>query len=352
MSANASFEGLDEALAGRDAAEDYTPGSSGFLFSHVERLIEEFLDGSISDIGKDLYAAVSNSPQGIAARLLPCHQREGFYRERTQQPVVALRADFISRLLPEGEFDANALLDMVIGGLGQRDYHDSFAYFVGEPHLDLSDLLDPLVQALYDRGHNDFVLDLTPLIDEKHSVNSIAFGLRGSEERPLSLVCKGETAFFGGYVSDCNLVLEGDMSHDNSHGGAGMGALRSTISAEGRLAPRTALGAEQCTFTLASMGHRCRIYSGLEDAISRVERIFEQAGTPSDPCEAYGCKTFYSCVASARDCAFHVLTQPESEDLASLKAAGFFVAGLWSRKRNRLFVPDTGRPGEWKEVRH
>ncbi len=351
MSANASFEGLDEVLAAREPAEDYTPGSSGFLFSHVERLIEEFLDGSISDIGKDIYAAVGNSPQGIAARLLPCHQREGFYRERTQQPVVAMRAERLSRLLPDGEFDANALLDTVIGGLSQRDYHDSFAYFVGEPHLDLSDLIDPLVQALYDRGHNDFVLDLTPLIDDEPSVNSIAFGLKGSKERPLSLVCKGETAFFGGYVSDCRLRLDGDMSHDNSHGGAGMGALRSDITAEGRLAPRTALGAEQCSFTLSSLSHRCRIYSGLKDAISTVEEIFERAGISRDPCEAYGCKTFYSCVAGAWDCAFHVLTQPESEDLASLKAAGFFVAGLWSRKRNRLYVPDTGRPGEWKEVR-
>ena len=344
-----AFEGLEKALAGRDPPEDYVPGEAGFLFSHVERLIEEFLSGSITEVGEYHYGRVNTSLRGKASQQLSASHREGFLRENAEQPVVKMRAEYLSRFLPEGEFDANTFLDAVIGELADRGYHDRFGTILGELELDLSDLLDPLVQALYSRGHNNFVLDLSPLIDEKHSVKTLAYGLKGSQENPLGLVCKGEVAFFGNYVSDCRLRLDGDMECSPSFGGAGRGAFRSAISVEGRLAPSTGTGADQCTFTFYSLSHPCRIYKGLNDSISTVEKILEQAGSMIDHCQTYHCDVLYASVASAWHCAYHVKMPPDEKDLASLKAAGFFKAPLFGKRKNSLYVPDG--TGDWKEVK-
>ena len=78
----------------------------------------------------------------------------------------------------------------------------------------LHQLLDPLMQAFYDKGQSDFYIDLTPIT---LADIPLAHKLRGGEGRLLSLKCKGDLANFGKNLSHCELELFGKSGMGGSN---------------------------------------------------------------------------------------------------------------------------------------
>ncbi len=172
----AAFEGLPRLAEGGEA---YEPGVAGFGRDLIERVTEYYMD----EIRR-------SAPMQLG-------DEAGSFRKH-------LRA--FGRMLgdvpPEG-FNANLFLDAVMSSIDER-----LCASGSEDHLtEIGALIDPLVQYLYRKGHNDFVVDFREM--EKHPLD-LGSSLRGTKKRPLRLTSYGNLLLFGKGASHCALTLYGD----------------------------------------------------------------------------------------------------------------------------------------------
>ncbi len=98
--------------------------------------------------------------------------------------------------------DANSFLDGMVSELAEC-----------EPALETFShshyLLDPLVQALYDMGHDHLVLDATPL---QKAPFMLADFLHGTAERKLTLTIMGDLTCVGQQALNCAITCTGTIS--------------------------------------------------------------------------------------------------------------------------------------------
>lgn len=159
----AAFEGIEA----EPASESYTGGEAGAHQDLVRRLVGWATDTRTPYLGLDAEAL---------------HIRELLERHQVS--------------------DANAFLDEAVLQLAASAPAEET--FSASHHL-----LDPLVQALYDMGHDRLVLDLTLL--EKRPL-MIADFLHGTAERKLDLTIIGDLYCMGQQAHNCSIVCQGAVS--------------------------------------------------------------------------------------------------------------------------------------------
>ncbi len=313
---NSAFEGLSLGeKAG--AQESYIPGESGYTNHDVDTLVNLFLDTTLSGIRQ--YPHITSLPRwplSMLDRYLPTHKKEQRCRPAWQEQV-AMRAELIAEHLPQSIADPDAFIDAVVLGLERARARDHDIHSGPGPVLRMSDILDPLVQALYGAGHNDFTVDLTPLGPD--AVHEVGFGLAGTPEEPLSAsyVCRdGGITGFGNHVSDCRLVFQGDIAWHGFYAlHCGRGAFNADLAFLGNDGGAVGFGALSSSFTLKHL---------------------------HDSGDSLGI------MATAEDCSYNVGIEPSESHLYVLKREGFF--GRWpGRKGNRLYR--TTPSGSSEEVR-
>ena len=108
-------------------------------------------------------------------------------------------------LLPEvdGEFEHQNFLDALVRELTVRNA-ENFSL------ARMDTLFSPLVQALYDLGHNGFSIDVFPLSQIPYRMASY---LSGTEDNPLKLSYNGRAWSFGQYPTYCQLECFGEVYH-------------------------------------------------------------------------------------------------------------------------------------------
>ena len=337
------LSGFGEHLKNSYQEERYEPGTLGYSASDVEALLDEFLSTRLSDVIGEAYAERMVGRDSKEAKRLSGIQYEARIEMPPAQAGLQAAVRYLDDILPKGELHADALLDAVVLAVSQTDYKPKRVItYPQQRNIYLNDLLDPLVQLLYERGHNDFHLDLMIL---QFDPSSLGGSLCGSKKRPLVLTCQGNFQYFGNHVTDCDLRLLGDMKY-NWHGGTGNGAVRSKFSLQGKTSRSIGRNALLCSFTLPTLTHFCRLY---KDAPDEEQPVIIDLEDLDSNCKDYQCDTLFRSVSSGRGSTFRVEPPPREEDLAALREAGFFKGFPRRVKRNKLFIPDG--EGGWKEVR-
>ncbi len=79
----------------------------------------------------------------------------------------------------------------------------------------LTELMSPMLQALYNRGHNDFVIDFALYsLDRPVLATTLAHDLKAEPDRRLKAMFLGiDVTMFAQYVENCDLVLDGEVYH-------------------------------------------------------------------------------------------------------------------------------------------
>lgn len=191
------FEGLEGAVRPEDSGS-YTPGEQGFDPESLDGVMRPYTWGILP------------SNWNISVEML---------RPLVEGGKVA---------------SADAFLDAVVGRINSL-----------EPgHLTgISRLLDPLVQALYDCGHNCFRLDLGEQFNWSWDLMS---HLRGSEQRPLAVSCVVDVwRGFGLDARYCCLELTGNCAE------GGQGSEHSVFRFSG-LVKTAGRASGSCSYTLDS----------------------------------------------------------------------------------------------------
>ena len=157
-------------------------------------------------------------------------------------------------------------------------------------------VLDPVVQALYNIGYNDFFLDLSCF---DAPLRSCGHKLEGKESRPLVARYLGDVSHFGCWTRYCHLGFRGRimyyLGHSSSH---------SAFAFTGE-ADNAGYGAQECEYLLDT-----------------------EESMPINP-------------HRNENCTFTLTTPPLRLELNRFQNLGFFERG------NTLLIPD----GEgWKEV--
>ena len=280
----AAFEGLEGILPAGER-EQYEPGLPGVVGrGWIEPLIDAYLRGEFS---MD-------------------------YDYRREDAVKDIRAE-LEGVAHHGEFDANRFLDTLLLRTSLTMEEKSI--------LTLATLMNPLLQALYELGHNGFMLDMR----EMPFVNSIANGLQGTPERPLELSLIGmwtSDAFewpclvhdIGSRTEHCIITMQGDVNM------IGRESIRSEYIIDGAVYHLGIDGA-QCTYRLTNPDSvRVRGY-GWKHQLRR----------------AFGMRSKIQVLSSVRKEA-----HPSITAYATYLEPDFFGSG------NTLLVPDGA--GGWKEV--
>ena len=164
--------------------------------------------------------------------------------------------------------------------------------------------LNPLVQALYDCGHNGISLDVSDLPLKR---SGLATNLTGGEE-PLRLSLRLDIAEdLAPYAKNCDLTIHGNVVSLGYDADSTVFRCDGLVVEAGRLA-------EGCDFYLGSA--RC-IESG-SSSLDSSKRM--------------------------KKCGFSISSGVSDVELLWLSGEGFFS------EENRLYVPKTSAPGEWAEV--
>lgn len=187
----AAFEGLEGLDLGAPGS-DYTKGEVACDLSLVDEVVQYYIDDSTHRI----LGLLMDRGKGVL-HLMP----------------------LLERGIGEG-FHPNAFLDCLIVRLGERweelkdDTFNLWAYD------SIGAFLDIVVQGLYCKDYNRFVLDLGPLAsyfarvheapDGKKKGKDLACGLIASEDRPLVLKVIGNIGEFGRWSRNCALELDGN----------------------------------------------------------------------------------------------------------------------------------------------
>src|SRR3989338_6147639 len=140
----AAFDGLADAVW-QEEAEAYEPGIAGFGCNLVNSMADFYMS-KVED----------NESRGSG---MPTH-RQHLYAFRKMLGDI-----------PPGEFNANLFIDAVLSSILERlseKSPDDSLFYLGS----LGEFLDPLVQYLYNQGHNDFTIDLTRIHEHGASVPS------------------------------------------------------------------------------------------------------------------------------------------------------------------------------------
>ncbi len=167
------FEGL-EGRTHPQEGEQYEPGVAGCDPRLADEAVECYLRGRIGDHHNRLSSGVR----------------------------------MLMEMLPTAEdtaFRPNSFLDEVIARLGERSPAASLAA--------IGCFLDPLVQALYENGHNSFLVDLAPLQDREGPLvtpRKLAENLEGTQDRPLEATYRCHAEDFADWVRFCALSLDGN----------------------------------------------------------------------------------------------------------------------------------------------
>ncbi len=269
------FEGLPLPPVEGDG-EQYQAGSMGFDPAFVETLMEAYLSES--------YITV------------PEWERETHQARLFRGAAKGIGALLDSRTRIE-ELSADSLLDAVISALASLD---------DEQLWNASDhLLDPLVQALYERGKNDFHVDLAPLeAVPEFFIHGHPFAsyLAGTKENPLRAVYTvSEVCSFGEGARHAEFELLGYavMLGESAH--------HTTFRARDLVPEAAGKEASHCEFRINGT-QSLDEWGWHNDYYISDEKFLSSAG----------------------DVAF----------LAYIKGMGF------TRRRNRLFVPDG--EGGWR----
>lgn len=159
----AAFEGIEA----EPVSESYTEGEAGAHPDLVGRLVSWAMDTRTPYLGLD----------SAALHIRPLLERHGVS-------------------------DANAFLDEVV--LQLAAHAPAEETFSSSHHL-----LDPLVQAFYDMGHDHLVLDITPL--QKPPLMLADF-LHGTPERKLTLSILGDLYCVGQQALNCAITCTGAIS--------------------------------------------------------------------------------------------------------------------------------------------
>ncbi len=260
----AAFEGLPPHQAGE---ESYEPGACGFDRTLVEWLISLYDDEMLL--------------------IMDSNRMQSLFREY---------ADLFTRELGEvagSGFNANLFLDAVVRGIGEHLEESGC-----ESRLTyLGHLLDPLVQALYDLGHNDFTIDCDAL---PCYPDSLGYYLGGEESRRLRAAYRADPGYFGHKTAHCDLTLVGNAFR------LGTFSKWSGFSIEGE-AHQVAHYSSHCSYRL----------------------------------RAFQCLSVTSEMPS--DCEFRISQKMTPGRMRRLKGDNFF------RQGNTILVPDGS--GGWTEVR-
>ncbi len=293
-----SLEGINDLIDIEPATKHYEEGNWQPYRAEVDTLVELFLDRTLAHWGGEY-------PRTDARRKRHCHERDEILRTESAQPMLRKRADKVAEILPE-DADPSAFIDCLLFAIHRSEYEgpDYCGYGADHRQSFLNDLLDPVVQVFYDRGHNDFLIDLSFLIFEPEK---LAVGLIGREDEPLRVTYRGNVDNFANFVSDCDLTLDGKVS-GNFVGGSGGGNFRSKIAFDYDNAYKLCIGSYQTEFYLEVM-------PWLSDHIGSI--------------------------CTSEECAFYVRRKPCYERMAILKEESFF--GRYNmypkrrRKGNRLY---------------
>ncbi len=177
-----------------------------------------------------------------------------------------------------------------------NSFLDTLLFRAADAKHNLEYLFCPVVQALYNQGHNDFTVDLSYYSLGKQDLIS---ALHGEEDRPLKLTLNASGFnYFGWLVKHCELTLSGDCLD------IACNAENSTFHIHNELG-RTlylGMGAQECDFYIDSL-----------------------AGV-SVCGNAYNCNVYGTGNLNAK------------------------IPALFCKNGNKLFEPDPDNPGEWMEV--
>lgn len=205
----------------RARAQRYKPGEKRFSKQLVEKVVESYLDDTLARVFKA--ADVPGDEPSPAVQFDAC-------------------AAFLSEMLePEfsDEFDHDSFLDevLLLTRLNPKNQP-------GKYYQNLDGFISSLVQALYDLGRNNFVLDMS--CQELDTTNMASY-LHGARGNPLTLAYSGKICRdFGFGIEHCNLAITGFANW------VGMSAQHSTIvshiMAEGNRTPDYGRESDWCDF--------------------------------------------------------------------------------------------------------
>ncbi len=181
--------------------------------------------------GLDLGALDSDYKKGEAACDLSfVDEVVQYYFEESSRHTLGLFMDrgkgvlhlmpLLERGIGEG-FHPNAFLDCLIIRLGERWEEIKDDTFNLWAYDSIGAFLDIVVQGLYCKDYNEFVLNLDPLAGYFTRVHEapdgkkgkdLASGLIASEDRPLALKVIGNILGFGRWSRNCVLELDGSAN--------------------------------------------------------------------------------------------------------------------------------------------
>lgn len=229
----------------------------------------------------------------------------------------ALEKDFRARVGRASELlrdedipDANALIEQVL--LGTTRYIEKM------PCGRMEDIIGPLLQVLYDRGHNGFFVDYHLLERPEQEFDPTAH-LAGTAKRPLrATLAAPRIGWFGAYTDHCRLRLMGDAEMPGAY------AKNSEFDVEGSIA-FPGQGAYSCIFKAKGF-RKC------------------DSSLPHEP---------------ASSCVVYVQEEPERAILYDLDLQGFFFwHGAWKNtlytyegEETKRFLWKTWKRERWTEVR-
>ncbi len=286
------LEGLEDVLSQSRQRETYEEGHFDYDEERVNQLVNIVKEGTLT--------AIKSSVNWLKLR---------FSRKPYRMYLldgIKKRADFLTEelRLDTEALEPNAFLDAILPALTRYGFLDSQGMHLGEM------LLDPLIQALYNVGYNDFIIDTS---GSGLSRTDIGNGLTGRRGNPLNMRFIGRVRHFGAYVSDCSLELHGTSFGSDS---VATGAYRSDFKFKENI---SAFGnsARKCTFT----------FNSLRNYLSQIQQLRWGIDAPNN----------------SKVYVHEVLAEAEID---LLNSAHFFTYN--SRHRNQLYVPDDS--GGWEEV--
>ncbi len=266
-----------------EPGEDYTPGDDAHL-ALADEVIARYIEAN----------APGSALDRVLNRRYPYHyaSRPGIHRHLARSEALK---DILTDLLQQ-DTDAQLFLDTI----AQRCFFHAGSGGWDQPE----NFLNPLVQALYDCGHNGLSLDVSGLPLQR---SGLATNLTGGED-PLRLSLRLDIAEdLAAYAKNCDLTLHGDIVTLAYEAKGSVFRCEGLVMEAGRLA-------EGCDFHVASA--RC-IGTG-PSSLDSSKRM--------------------------KKCGFYLSSGVSDVELLWLSGEGFFSEG------NRLYVPGKDAPGEWAEV--
>ena len=163
-----------------DGRESYVPSLSGAEERAAKSVLEEFLSLDLA------------------------RYEVRFPDERISRELAACAKLSLSHFWSEG-FSSQRFLDALVSGIDSAGEPERYLDIRNEPDY----LLDAVVQALYDLGENNLIIDGTMLPRPPFEIGT---RLRGTLERPLAFTYRGDLSWVGRNCSHCKVFVDGYAS--------------------------------------------------------------------------------------------------------------------------------------------